>query len=36
MIYERDYLKKIRDALPASEKIDQIYFKLMSYLKEKL
>ncbi len=35
MIYERGYLKKIRETLPASEKIDQIYSKLMSYLKEK-
>lgn len=34
MIYERDYLKKIRDTLPASEKIDQAYAKLLSYLKE--
>jgi putative nucleotidyltransferase with HDIG domain len=36
IIYERDYLKKIRDTLPATERIDQIYSKLMSYLKEKL
>jgi hypothetical protein len=36
MIYERDYLKKIRDTLPVSEKIDQIYVKLMSYLEGKL
>jgi hypothetical protein len=35
MIYELDYLKKIRDTLPASERIDHIYSKLMSYLKEK-
>jgi putative nucleotidyltransferase with HDIG domain len=32
MIYQRDYLKKIRDSLPASERIDQIYSMLMSYL----
>jgi hypothetical protein len=35
MIYERDYLKKIRDVLPASERIDQIYSMLMSYLNGK-
>jgi hypothetical protein len=35
MIYERGYLKKIRDTLPASERIDHIYSKLMSYLNEK-
>jgi putative nucleotidyltransferase with HDIG domain len=35
MIHERDYLQKIRDTLPASERIDQIYSKLMSYLNEK-
>ena len=34
MIYERDYLKKIRDTLPASEKIDQAYSRLVSYLTE--
>lgn len=34
-IYERGYLKKIRDTMPASEKIDQIYSKLMSYLQGK-
>ena len=33
MIHERGYLKKIRDTLPASERIDQIYFGLLSYLK---
>jgi len=32
MIYERSYLKKIRDTLPQSEKIDQIYASLLSYL----
>ena len=36
VIYERDYLKKIRDTLPATEGIDRIYSKLVSYLKEKL
>lgn len=36
VIYDRDYLRKIRDTLPASEGIDQIYAKLMSYLKEKI
>ena len=35
MIYERDYLQKIRGTLPASEKIDQIYSMLMSYLKKR-
>ena len=36
IIYDRDYLRKIRDTLPATEEIDQIYSKLMSYLMEKL
>ena len=36
MIHERDYLKKIRDTLPASEKIDRIYSQLVSYLKEQI
>jgi HD superfamily phosphodiesterase len=36
MIYERDYLKKIRDTLPASEKIDQTYSQLISYLKAQI
>ncbi len=35
MIYERGYLKKIKDTLPASERIDEIYSRLISYLKEK-
>ena len=35
MIHERDYLKKIRDTLPVSERIDQIYSTLMFYLNEK-
>jgi hypothetical protein len=35
IIYERDYLRKIRDTLPASERIDQIYSRLMSYLKKR-
>ncbi|MFZ4440724.1 MAG: HD domain-containing protein [Syntrophales bacterium] len=35
MIRERDYLKKIRDTLPASERIDQIYSKMMSYLNDR-
>lgn len=34
MIHERGYLKKIRDALPASEKIDQIYYRLLHHLKK--
>ena len=33
MIHERDYLKMIRETLPASERIDQIYFSLLSHLK---
>jgi len=33
MIHERDYLKMIRDTLPASERIDQIFSRLLSYLK---
>ncbi|GAB6270755.1 MAG TPA: HD family phosphohydrolase [Syntrophaceae bacterium] len=36
MIYERDYLRKIRDTLPATEGIDRIYARLMSYLKENI
>jgi putative nucleotidyltransferase with HDIG domain len=35
-IHEQDYLRKIRDTLPASEGIDQIYSMLMSYLKENI
>ena len=35
MIYERDYLRKIRDTLPESEKIDRIYADLQSYVKKK-
>ena len=34
MIHERGYLKKIRDALPASKKIDQIYYRLLHHLKK--
>ena len=33
LIFERDYLKKIRNTLPATEEIDHIYSKLISYLK---
>ena len=33
MIHERDYLKMIRDTLPASERIDQIFSRLLSHLK---
>lgn len=36
MIYERDFLKKIRDTMPATEGINRIYSRLISYLKEKL
>jgi hypothetical protein len=36
MIYERDYLPKIRGVLPASATIDHIYSQLLSYLKEHL
>jgi hypothetical protein len=35
IIQERDYLKKIRDALPESDKIDQIHDHLLSYLKQR-
>ncbi|PKN88064.1 MAG: HD family phosphohydrolase [Deltaproteobacteria bacterium HGW-Deltaproteobacteria-1] len=35
IIQERDYLKKIRDALPESDRIDQIYDHLLSYLKQR-
>ena len=35
IIQERDYLKKIRNALPASDKIDQIYDHIVSYLKKR-
>lgn len=34
VIYDRDYLRKIRDTLPATEEIDRIYSKLMAYLKK--
>jgi len=33
MIHERHYLKMIRDTLPVSERIDQIYSRLLSHLK---
>lgn len=33
---ERDYLKKLRETMPASEKIDQVYSKLNSYIGEAL
>ena len=36
MIFERDYLKKIRNTLPATEEIDHIYSKLISHLKENI
>jgi len=36
MIYERDYLRKIRDTLPKSEGIDFIYSRLMSYLRKNI
>jgi len=35
IIQERDYLKKIRDALPESNRIDHIYDHLLSYLKQR-
>lgn len=35
VIQERSYLKKIRDALPASARIDQIYDHLLSYLQQR-
>ncbi|PKN96532.1 MAG: HD family phosphohydrolase [Chloroflexi bacterium HGW-Chloroflexi-5] len=35
IIQERDYLKKIRDALPESDRIDHIYDHLLSYLKQR-
>ncbi len=34
MIQEKDYLKKIRDTLPASKRIDQIYYRLLYHLKK--
>lgn len=34
MIYERNYLQKIKDTLPPTKEIDDIYAKLISYLKE--
>jgi len=34
MILERGYLKKIRDTLPASNKIDQIYYRILHHLKK--
>ncbi|WP_158302920.1 HD domain-containing protein [Syntrophus aciditrophicus] len=36
MIYERNYLRKIRDTLPGTEEIEQVYCKLISFLKAKL
>ena len=35
IIQERDYLKKIREALPQSDRIDHIYNHLLSYLKQR-
>lgn len=35
MIYERNYLQKIRNTLPRTEEIDNIYSKLTTFLKEK-
>lgn len=35
LIYKRNYLQKIRNALPPIEEMDNIYAKLTSYLKEK-
>lgn len=35
VIQERDYLKKIRYALPESDRIDHIYNHLLSYLKQR-
>jgi putative nucleotidyltransferase with HDIG domain len=32
MIQKRGYLKKIRDTLPASKKIDQIYYRILHHL----
>jgi len=34
MIQERDYLQKIRNTLPASDEIDQIYYRLLCHLKK--
>ena len=34
MIQERGYIKKIRDVLPASNKIDQIYYRILHHLKK--
>lgn len=34
MVHERGYIKKIRDTLPASKKIDQIYYRLLHHLKK--
>lgn len=36
MIYERNYLRKIKDTLPQRKEIDRIYSKLISYIKEKI
>jgi putative nucleotidyltransferase with HDIG domain len=36
MIHERGYLKKIRDTLPASARIDQVYTGLLSHLEKKI
>jgi putative nucleotidyltransferase with HDIG domain len=36
LIFERDYLQKIRNTLPATEEIDRIYSKLITYLKENI
>jgi hypothetical protein len=34
MIQERDYLRKIRDTLPVSQKIDQVYYRLLCHLRK--
>ena len=36
LIFERDYLQKIRNTLPATKEIDRIYSRLISYLKENI
>jgi len=35
-VYQRKYLERIRDVLPASDRIDKIYAGLISYLKENI
>ncbi len=35
MIYERNYLRKIKNTLPSTKEIDDIYLRMISFLKEK-